>query len=92
MPIHRLDVPTISLQTDTPSPVEYFGQVYAAFEHAEAQSGLAVERFFDIGGYIIALRFAGPALVIPITRALAHLSIPSSLAPAAQIRKGSFQL
>lgn len=92
MPVHRLEVPAISPQTDTPSPVEYFSRVYAAFGRAEAQSSLAVERFFEIGGYVIALRFAGPALVIPITRAIAHLSIPSGPAPAAQIRKGNFQL
>ena len=38
-------------------------------------AGEEVDRYFRIGGFVIRLRFAGPALIAHITPALAHLTI-----------------
>lgn len=63
-------------------PVAFFMAVYQAFQRAERVAGRPVTRFYVIGGHTIRLRFANPALVPSITRALEHLAAKSDRAPA----------
>ena len=46
------------------------------FAFAADRAGGITERCFSIGGRRVILRFAGPALIEPVTRALAHLGCP----------------
>jgi hypothetical protein len=58
---------------DDAAPLQFFNTVYNLFETAEAACGGPVDRFYQIGGFNVRLRFAGPALIPYITPALAHL-------------------
>ncbi|MBD2459420.1 serine kinase [Oscillatoria sp. FACHB-1407] len=55
------------------NPPEFFDQIYASFQQAAVHVGETVERFYKLAGFTIRLRFAGHALVSPLTSALAHL-------------------
>jgi hypothetical protein len=44
------------------------------------------DRYFEIAGLVARLRFAGPALAGPLTRALAHLEVAPSDQPALEVR------
>ena len=61
-------------ETRATSPETFFEQALSAFEHAERRMGSPIDCFFRIGGYHLQLRFAGPALVPLITRAMMHLA------------------
>jgi hypothetical protein len=50
----------------------FFGSMAEGFRRAVARAGM-VEKNYQIGGFSILLRFAGPALIPVITPALAHL-------------------
>jgi len=50
-----------------------------------AQAAGVVERHYRIAGYTVALRFAGAALLAPITPALEHLRVPPAVAPDLRI-------
>ena len=52
-----------------------------AFQQAVESAGGALARDYRIGGYDVQLRFAGPALVPALTRALAHLTAPAAANP-----------
>ena len=54
-------------------PEAFFGKVYSSFLRAVEAIGGAHEYFYEVGGYSLRLRFAGPAMVPLITRALSHL-------------------
>lgn len=56
------------------NPLAFFESVYDAYQRAEQAVGGAIDRYYTIGGYIVRLRFAGPALVPFITPALEHLA------------------
>lgn len=60
----------------------FFAAAYRIYEQAERAAGGPVDRFFDIGGRVIRLRFAGEALVRNLTRALAHRAAAPTDAPA----------
>lgn len=62
--------------------VAFFQDVYVAFQRAEGVAGDSIDRFYNIGGYSIRLRFAGPALIPYITPALAHLAVELVTEPA----------
>ncbi len=62
-------------------PPAFFQAADTAFQRAVQSAGGAVECDYCIGGYHIQLRFAGPALVPALTRALAHLSAPAAAQP-----------
>jgi hypothetical protein len=62
-----------------------FAENLDRFTDAAQRTGGIVERCFSVGGYLVVLRFAGPALVEPMTRALSHLAC--SDAPDAHGRK-----
>jgi hypothetical protein len=51
------------------------------FRRAAASASSCPERFFRIGGRSLRLRFAGDALVAPLTRAIAHLEIERTDSP-----------
>ena len=72
-------------EADDGPPIAYFREVSDAFLRAEEAAGGPIDRFYDIGGYIIRLRFAGPGLVPYITPALAHLAAEPASAPALTI-------
>ncbi len=66
-------------------PATFFHQVYQAFETANGSAGGPIDRVYQIGGFAVRLRFAGPALVPLITPALEHLRAENDLAPALTI-------
>jgi hypothetical protein len=68
-------------QDPSASPVVYFEAACDAFERGAAAAGGAVDRFYAVAGYTIRLRFAGPALLPCLTKALAHLSAEPTSTP-----------
>jgi hypothetical protein len=52
-----------------------FRLMHDAFIEAEHQAGGSDDYYYKIGGSVLRLRFAGPALVQFITRAFAHLAV-----------------
>jgi len=65
------------------APRIFFEQVYGAFQRAEHGMGAPIQRDYAIDGFVVRLRFAGPALVPLITPALAHLEMPPDARRAA---------
>ncbi|MFM6157812.1 MAG: hypothetical protein ACKPE3_33270 [Sphaerospermopsis kisseleviana] len=65
----------ISIQTDQTDPIAFIDATYELYQKAEVSAGGAVNRFYDISGFKIQLRFAGSALIPYQTPALAHLEI-----------------
>ena len=55
------------------------------FTEAASRAGGVIEERFSIAGQVVALRFAGEALVAPITRALAHLRATPDATPVLRI-------
>lgn len=68
-------------KTKSHKVVTFFQTVQNAFLQAAQSAGDVPERYYDIGGYVVRLRFAGSALVSGITPALEHLSTPPGLTP-----------
>jgi len=66
-------------------PAAFFQEVYEAFLLAEQAVGGAIDRFYEVGGFTIRLRFAGPALIPFITPALEHLAAMPVPAPTLTI-------
>jgi hypothetical protein len=79
--IEQINQPDTSIRGEDTSPVVFFETVYRAFQQAGQVAGGPVERFYNIGGYTIRLRFAGSALVSGITPALEHLAVAPSPTP-----------
>ncbi len=52
---------------------EAFEALHEAFRGAARAAGGPLDRDFDLAGYRVRLRLAGPALELPLTRALPHL-------------------
>jgi hypothetical protein len=67
------------------TPSEFFEAAWQAFLRAERASGESVERNYDIGGFSVRLRFASPALVPVIARALDHLAVEPDAQPALNV-------
>jgi hypothetical protein len=57
-----------------------FSRLEQAFDAAGSACGSVLARTFRIGGATMRLRFAGPALVEPVTRAFSHLAVERSAA------------
>ncbi|HBB32701.1 MAG TPA: serine kinase [Cyanobacteria bacterium UBA8803] len=70
------------MQTEQKDPLVFFNTIYEAYEKAEALAGGAIERFYDIAGFKIRLRFAGEALIPYVTPPLTHLAIAPVSDPA----------
>lgn len=83
--VDQLSKPDASDSQEDNGPIAFFKEVYQAFERAEQVAVNSADRFYTIGGYVIRLRFAGPALVSLITPALEHLASPPSPVPALTI-------
>jgi hypothetical protein len=67
------------------SGLTFFDAVYQVYQKATVRSGGAIDRFYRIAGFPVRLSFAGQALLLPITRALAHLTINPVPTPALSI-------
>ncbi len=67
------------------SPHTFFAQLGQAFEKAVAASSKPLERVYAIAGHSIRLRFAGPALLTHVTRAITHLATAPVRKPALTI-------
>lgn len=67
-----------------PSPTTCLADAARRFRSA-AEVGGVIERAFDIGGLGVVVRFAGPALVEPLTAALEHHPPPDPGAPGLTI-------
>jgi hypothetical protein len=80
---------TTRLQNTSTDPsstsVSYFETACDAFEQGAAAVGGAIDRFYSIGGYTLRVRFAGPALMPCVTRALAHLAAKPTSTPTLTI-------
>lgn len=66
----------------TGDPAAFFDAAEAAFHQAATAAG-RLEYYFNIGGSVVRLSFAGPALVPNVTRSLAHLALEPQ--PAADL-------
>jgi hypothetical protein len=84
MESRELETERVSLQQNDARPGAFFGEVRASFERAARSVDGYTEKFFQLGGEIVRLCFAGPALVRPLTAALEHLSV-SPAVPALTI-------
>ncbi len=63
-------------------------EALGAWHRGASAAGGSVERSFMVAGYPVRLRFAGPALVPRIARALAHLSVANDIEPELTIYLG----
>jgi len=72
------------MNTTERDPLAYFDELRANFARAAQHSALCDQHYL-IGGQLIRLRFAGDALLPPITRALAHLRCDCGAPPALTI-------
>ena len=70
-PINRM--PQVQELLHETKPAEFFRCVLDSF-HAASRACEVCERHYRIAGYVVRLRFAGSALVGPMTRALEHLA------------------
>jgi hypothetical protein len=71
-----------SVQAEDTRPAAFFQEAYQAFQRAEEAAGGPADRFYNIGEYMVRLRFAGSALIPFITPALEHLAAKHGSAPA----------
>lgn len=74
-PPYSADGPVQAAQAD---PVAFFESTSITFEQVIHHVGGAIDRFYNLHGHTIRLRFAGPALIPRITPALQHWAAPSS--------------
>ncbi|MBI4773743.1 MAG: serine kinase [Deltaproteobacteria bacterium] len=65
--------------------ITFFRSAFEAFQRAERDMKITVDRFYSIGGYSIRLRFAGSALVPLMTPALEHLATTHHGSPSLTI-------
>lgn len=68
--------------TDPVKSPDYVKTAFMGFEYAAERSVAVLDKFYTIGGLLVRLRFAGPALLSRLTLALEHLSAPSGPDPA----------
>ena len=61
----------------SPNPSAFFEAVYLSFQHA-CHTAPVINRYFQIAGYTILLRFAGSSLIPSITPALEHVAIDAA--------------
>jgi hypothetical protein len=66
----------VEAQAARPSATAFFEELREAWQQAAENAGGIATRRYRIGGHALELRFAGEALVPPLTRALAHLEAP----------------
>jgi hypothetical protein len=76
---------TVTAGAQDSKPAVFFHEVCQAFEIAKELAGGAIDRFYKIGGFVVRLRFAGPALVSLVTPALEHLRTKPNPVPALTI-------
>ena len=74
--IAALQSANTSLATsDSSDRVAYFDAIYELAHSAAQAAGGFVDRIYTIAGLPVRLRFAGPALLSPITHAFEHLNV-----------------
>jgi len=64
----------------TDGAIEFFERVFCYFRMAENSVG-TIERFYDIAGHTVCLRFAGDALISQLTPAFEHLAVKTPVTP-----------
>jgi hypothetical protein len=74
--------PDTSIHESDINPEVFFESAYQVFQRAEQTTGFSIERFYNISGYCVCLRFAGSALIPYFTQALEHLATESISKPA----------
>jgi len=79
--IARAANPIIPSTSSPLDPVSFFASARDAFQRAASNAGGSRDYFLKLGDFTVRFRFAGDALVPYVTRALAHLAIPATLAP-----------
>ncbi len=85
MPTDRLDPSTASPVVPNPQATRFFDSACETFDHAAQSAGEMIDRFYDLGGHVVRLRFAGPALVDTFTRALRHRAATKISSPVLTI-------
>jgi hypothetical protein len=70
------------IKNEPVTPLGFFESVFDAYQQAETASGRRVDRFYRIADFVVRLRFAGPVLLSPVTRALSHLATGPVCNPA----------
>ncbi len=83
-PAHKVAVQSGSVD-DQRIPQEFFETLHETFRRAEEAVGGSIDRFYEIGGLIVRLRFAGDALVPYISHAFDHLAVEPTSAPSLTI-------
>ena len=76
------DLETNTTKASESQPAAFFQVAYQAYRRAEEVMGGPINRFYEIAGYPICLRFAGSALISRLTPALQHLATPPVPTPA----------
>lgn len=84
MPSEKLNVPGDVLLPEG-QPEAYFTAAYEACQRGAVAAGGFIDRGYLIGDVPVRLRFAGPALVTPLTQALTHLANDAIQSPALTI-------
>ena len=83
---------TASLTTPQQAPAESnprldaFELMTLGWARAHAAGAPILERYYEIAGDVVRLRFAGDALIEPLTRAISHLETPPVDSPALTVR------
>jgi len=77
--------PDLSIKSENIGPTAFFQVAYRVFQQAERTADGPIDRFYTLGGDVIRLRFAGPALVSRITPALEHIATEPSSSPVLTI-------
>lgn len=83
--MHQVDQLDPLTQTVEPKPLAFFETVHQAFQNAQQAAGRSIDRYYNIDGHTIRLRFAGPALVDSLTPALEHHTARPTPTPALTI-------
>lgn len=66
--------PSAVADLEHPDVLHFVSRLRTTFSQAAQMAGSSLDRFYRLGGFVIQLRFAGDALIAPLTRALEHLT------------------
>lgn len=72
--------PAVPLPGIIPDPLQFFASFFKSFQRAADNVGGVIDRYYNLAGQTIRLRFAGPALLPLLTPALAHTAVPETSA------------
>lgn len=81
----RLGGPLPSARPETSAALDYFEAFHDAYATACDVLGGSLDRHYSIAGQSVVIRFAGPALLAALTRAIAHLETGPAALPSLTI-------